>query len=666
MDWRSLVTKNMFRSLRRYLGYIFAATLAVMVFAMFTNFVDNPAVQAAPIASTVRELLVVFRGLVALFAIFFVVFFHAALIRARNNEFGLLLTLGVTPRQIGRIIFYESLLLGLLALLAGIGLGFMCAYCFQLIMVAILALPGAIPFAVPASTFVTTSIFFGALFLLEAGWISLRVSRRTPRVLLLGARTQQNPSRASWLLVLLGLLCIGLAYAMALQFSRQILFNMIPIIGLTIWGTYLLYSQCSVMLLKRLRRPGIPGLRLLLLARLGYRMRDYARMLTIVTVLNAVVLTGLGALYGGLQSFQIQAAHLAPFTLQLLSNAAQPTTLTPAQIQQEIERQRVTLQAVADTSFISGAVSQGQYTLNASIMSYSSFTRLQEIERQAHPDFAENQRNIAPLASDGDGYFFTPGFTSRLAVQQLIQLVVGETPIDLRLKTGSTRVLNDWFGPPADRPAANVAVVTDTLYARLASSAPLAQYWQVSSYSLPNWQQSAPVVTALRKQLPDAQQPMLTDTVTNYDNGVRLFSVLLFADFFMSCLFFLAAASAIYLKLFTQEEADRRQFRALERIGFQRREAARLLNRELLLLFFLPIALAVAHSIVALLDGSTLMGNGLEGVGPLTAGPLILSSFTAIIMRALAFASLLYIACFAAYFWIARVSYVRRMRLAAR
>lgn len=659
MDWRSLVTKNLLRTLRRYLGYTLAATLAVTVFAMFTNFMDNPAVQDAQIASAARELLVICRVLVALFAAFFVFFFHAALIRARSNEFGLFLTLGVTPGQIGRLIFYESLLLGSFALLAGIGLGVVGAYVFQTIMVAILAIPNVISFAIPATTFVTTGSFFGALFLLEAGWSALRVTRRTPHMLLLGARTQQNPPRASWLLVLLGLLCIGLAYDMAIQFSRMILLNMIPIIGLTIWGTYLLYSQCSVMLLNRLRRPGIPGMRLLLFARLSYRMRDYARMLTIVTVLNAVVLTGLGALYGGLQSFQLQAVHLTPFALQLLSNDAQPTALTPEQVRQEIARQRLALQAATDTSFIGGSVAQGQYSLDASIMSYTDFTRLQAAEREAHPDFAENQRNIAPLASDSDGYFFTPDFVPRLSNQQS-QLVIGQTTASIHLRLGSTRVLDEWFGGPVERPTTNVAVVTDALYARLARSALPTQRWRVSSYTLPDWQQSASLVAALRQRLPGAQQPLLTDTVTNYDDGVRVFSVQLFVDFFISLLFFLAAASAIYLKLFTQEEVDRRQFRALERIGFQRHEAARLLNRELLLLFFLPIALASLHSAVALLDATAIMGREMVG-----GGELPVSSLTAIMLQALGLASLLYIACFAVYFWVARVGYLRRMRLAA-
>lgn len=658
MSWRSLITKSMLRNLRRYLGYLLSATLAVTVFAMFTNFVDNPAVRGAQIAATARELLVVFRVIVALFAIFFVFFFHAALIRTRNKEFGLLLTLGVTPRQIGRLILYESLLLGLLALLAGIGLGIVCGYLFQLAMLAILALPGTVSFTVPSTTFITTGIFFGVVFLLEAGWISQQVTQRTPRILLLGARTQQKPPKASWSLVLVGLLCIGAAYDMALQFSSHIFSNMIPIIGLTIIGTYLLFSQVSVMLLKRLRRPGTPGTRLLILARLSHRMRDYARMLTVVTVLNAVVLIGMGTLYGGLQVFVTQAVHQVPFALQLLSNAAQPTELRPAQVQQEIERRHFTLQATANTSFVTGTLQAEQYTVHASVMAYSSFVHLQEVERQAHSDLTENQMNTRPLAGDSEGHFFTPDFTPNFSFQRS-QLIVGDMTVGLQLDTGATRVMNTWYGVPENRPTTNVLVVTDALYARLANSAPLVQRWQVFSYVLPGWQQSAPLVEALRRQLPDAQQPLLTDTVTNFIEGKQAISVMLFADFFISCLFFLAAGSAIYFKLFTQEEEDRRQFHALERIGFQRREAARVLNREFLLLFFLPISLAIVHSVVALLDLSHVLGTQHGNVSQFPQ-----PGVTLLIMRAFVPVSLLYLAGFMAYFWLARISYLSRMRLA--
>ena len=656
MNWRDLVTKNMLRNLRRYLGYLLAATLAVMIFAMFTNFVDNPAVRSAPITRTASQMLVVCRVLVALFAVFFVFYFHAALIRARNKEFGLLLTLGVTPRQIGRLIFYESLLIGLFALLVGIALGIVGAYFFQLAMLALLALPATFPFAIPSTTFLTTGVFFGIVFLLEAWWISLQVTRRTPRVLLLGARTQQEPPQFSWGSALLGLLCIGAAYDMALQFSGLIALTMFPIIGLTILGTYLLFSQGSVMLLNRLRRPGIPGMRLLLLARLSYRMRDYARMLTVVTVLSAVVLTGMGAIFGGLQAFEVQQLHQDPFSLQLMSNVAHPTVLTPAQVQQEIERQRFSLQTVAQTSFVTSNVLQGQHTVPVSVMAFSNFVHLQEVERQAHPDFVENQDNAQPLTNDSEGYISTPDATYHFSFQQS-QFVVGDSTVSLHLTTSAVRVINLWLGVSDNDLTTNTLVVSDALYARLANSTPLDHHWQVSSYVLPNWQQSASVVDALRQQLPGSQQTLLTDTVTNFNNGKQFLSIMLFAAFFISCLFFLAAGSAIYFKLFTQQEEDGRQFHALERVGFQYREAAHLLSREFLLLFFLPILLALAHSVVALLD----LANVLAGLHQGLLLPKV--GVAPIVMQAFVPVALLYIASFIVYFWIARISYLRRMHL---
>jgi hypothetical protein len=650
MNWHNLVTKNIQRNLRRYLSYLLAATLAVTVFAMFTDFVENPAVQHGHITQTAGEMLNVLRVIVALFAIFFVFYFHDALIRARNNEFGLLLTLGITPRQMGRMIFSESLLLGLFALGAGMGLGIVGSYFFLLAMGAILALPEALPFALPATTFTTTGIFFGMVFLLEAGWSALRVTRRTPRMLLLGARVQQQPPRPSWWKVALGLLSIGGAYDLALQFSTSLVHTMIPIIVLGILGTYLLFSQCAVMLLTRLRQPGISGIRLLIVARLSQRMRDYARMLTVVTVLNTVVLIGLGGVFGVLQLAEVEQALADPFALQFSVNATHATTLTPAQIQQEIARQHFTLQTLVTTQILAGAATAVNQTTTVSVMALADFEHLQQAARQVHPEFAPYQHAISPLTSDDQAYVYVPDAKQAPTFQRLQLTVGGATRILYVVHADNAGVLNDWHGSNDVGPATFVVVVSNAAYAQLANGVAPADQWQVYSYVLPNWQQSQHLVAALRQQLPDQQQSLLTDTVTAIDSFKQVLAVLLFGGFFVSCLFFLAAGSAISFKLFSQQEGDRRQFHALERIGFQRSEAGRLLSYEFLLLFFLPVTLASVHSVVALLNLANLLHDAF-------AARAISATFVPIF--------LLYLACFAAYCGISRVAYLQRMQMKA-
>jgi hypothetical protein len=159
------------------------------------------------------------------------------------------------------------------------------------------------------------------------------------------------------------------------------------------------------------------------------------------------------------------------------------------------------------------------------------------------------------------------------------------------------------------------------------------------------------VVDALRQRLPADQQDLLVDAATANAANEQLLSVMLFAAFFISCLFFLAAGSAIYFKLFTQQEEDQRQFHALERIGMQRREVGHLLSREFLLLFFIPIALGIIHSSVALLDLIHLINHAFAAIAMVAIGQAFAANCS------------VYVVCFAVYFGIARVNYLRRMKL---
>ncbi|HET8845679.1 MAG TPA: hypothetical protein VFN35_29695, partial [Ktedonobacteraceae bacterium] len=88
------------------------------------------------------------------------------------------------------------------------------------------------------------------------------------------------------------------------------------------------------------------------------------------------------------------------------------------------------------------------------------------------------------------------------------------------------------------------------------------------------------------------------------------------------------------------------QFSALERIGMLKREASRVLSVELLVVFFLPIAVGIVHSGVALTQLANLLGfaDSIQSIAP-----------------AFGVVCLLYVVCFAVYFLFARISYLKRV-----
>ena len=660
MEWRDIALKNTWRNLRRYLGYLLASVVAVTIFCMFALFIDNTAVQHGYMTQAAGELAVVCRVVVALFAIFFIFYFHAALMRMRNKEFGLLLTLGMTPRQVGWLIFNESLLLGVCALGIGCLLGIPASALFLWAMGLILALPSTLPFMLSANAFEVTLIFFGILFLVEAIIISLRVTGRTPKMLILGARIRQMPPRASLWRVLLGLLCIAVAYDLAVQFSFFILLTMIPIIALTIIGTYYLFSQVSILVLRYLRSRALDGKNLLVVARLSYRMRDYARMLTVVSTLSACVLTGMGAIFGVLQGVQASATSMDPFAIQWSINASHSSAITPEQIRQIIQGQHQSIRAETDTPFLVGQVVGHPHKINAnigygstiavSIVSLSTFQHMRNVVLQAHPDLGGNFPPASHLALNETTLYFPPPNKIGLVFSSpQVKLQVGNKSFALMLNQHNGRILNRVDAPQdvAQVPDMEL-VVNDALYTQLDAVAPINAHWHAYGYMLSDWQQSQGVVDTLRKQIPSSQQAFLTDTIASNAASEQLLSVMLFAGFFISCLFFLAAGCAIYFKLFNQQEEDRRQFHALVRIGMQRHEAGNVLSVELLLLFFVPVLIGIVHSVFAMLDLINLISFNIPN-----AAQSVLSAFGII--------CLLYGACFAVYYGVSLVSYKQRI-----
>ena len=646
MNWRNLALKNIRRTARRYLGYLLASALAVTVFCMFTIFVDNPAVQQGHLTQTAREVLSVSRIVVALFALFFVFSFHDSLMRLRNKEIGLLITVGMLPRQVGGLIFAESLCIGLIALVAGLVLGIGGSGLFLQAMETILALPGTLPFVIPASALWTTTLFFGIVFLVEASLISWRIVQRSPRLLILGARVQQTPPRPLRMLGVAALLCLVLAYGLALQLSTLTLLTMVPIIILTAIGTYFLLSQGFVFILNRLRRFGLHGIGLLITARFASRLRDNARMMTLVTLLNAAVITGMGAVFGVLVLVQVATPRFAPFALQMASNTAHPSAITATQLRHEIETQGLTIQKEVESPLLTGQIIGNGYSLPVSVLPFSAFQRLYEATLQAHPELYQHPSVIADLHAR-QAYVYPASSADKQQVQlqvgiDLLSLSVQQSTIQAQVLNQLPEAVPEKAGIPQD-----LIIVADQVYAHLEGIAPPTDHWHLASFVISNWQQSGPVITRLQRSLPPTEQGLLTGTAISHVVLEQLLSVMLFAGFFISCLFFLAAGSSIYFKLFTQQEEDRRQFQALERIGLLKREAGWVLSIEFLLLFFLPVGLGIVHSAVALSDLVHLLapfGDASQAVGP-----------------AFGIVCLLYVAFFLIYFFIARMHYLRRV-----
>ncbi|WP_044640199.1 FtsX-like permease family protein [Risungbinella massiliensis] len=85
-----------------------------------------------------------------------------------------------------------------------------------------------------------------------------------------------------------------------------------------------------------------------------------------------------------------------------------------------------------------------------------------------------------------------------------------------------------------------------------------------------------------------------------YDYLKEKASLMMFIGMFISLLFFIAAGSMIYFKLFTEMQEDREQFKTLTRIGITESEIRKIVVTQIGIIFFVPCIMGIINALVVM------------------------------------------------------------------
>lgn len=120
--------KNIRKSLKDYTVYFFTLILGVAIFYVF-NAIDSQSVMLdvrenmMDIIKLMNDMLLGVSVFVSCILGFLIIYASRFLIKRRNKEFGIYLTLGMSKRKISAILFFETLLIGIVSLVAGLVIG---------------------------------------------------------------------------------------------------------------------------------------------------------------------------------------------------------------------------------------------------------------------------------------------------------------------------------------------------------------------------------------------------------------------------------------------------------------------------------------------------------------------------------------------------------------
>lgn len=120
--------KNIRKSLKDYTVYFFTLILGVAIFYVF-NAIDSQSVMI-DVRENMMDIIKLMNNMLSGVSVFvscilgfLIIYASRFLIKRRNKEFGIYLTLGMSKRKISVILFFETLLIGIVSLVAGLVIG---------------------------------------------------------------------------------------------------------------------------------------------------------------------------------------------------------------------------------------------------------------------------------------------------------------------------------------------------------------------------------------------------------------------------------------------------------------------------------------------------------------------------------------------------------------
>ncbi|QSF46517.1 FtsX-like permease family protein [Paenibacillus tianjinensis] len=580
MTLRQFALRNVSRNKRTYAAFFLSSTFSVTIFFMYAVFIFHPAIKNSGFNGSAVEAMTVAEYIVYLFSIFFVLYSGSAFLKSRKREFGVLIMHGMTYNQLRQIVFIENMVIGFASIVAGLAAGMLFAKLFMMIGADVMHM-SPLPYYMPGTAILLTLSAFVLLFLVISAFTAVFVRASKP-IDLLSSSAKPKPEPKSSVLLSITAFCLLLAgYIISFQVKGPtVVFALLPVTVIIIIGTYFMYTQLSVFVIRMLRSNRSVFLRktnVLVLSDMAYRMKDNARLFFLVTVVSTVAICAMGGLMGFLETIhkQISAAYPFAYTyIQTTGDAGQAAYHTN-KIEQVLKERGVRYDKlsvhVATFDSINGQslnfINLSEYNKLAKALDYPVLS-LQE--KEAAPIWTMNNR---PLP---EHEWSVKGTSITLIMKQIVGKAVTPPMIDEPLLIVPDRMYNTLGNPQKEQ--------------------------LLTAYDTDSADSTADTGKAIAAQLGSAQPSRFWFASPAYleEEMKRTYNLMLFVGLFVSCLFFVATGSFLYFRLFTDLNDDKQKYRSLSKIGLTGKELGKVATLQLALLFFVPLAVALIHSSVAL------------------------------------------------------------------
>lgn len=618
-----LAVSNIKRNKGTYIPYMITCICCIaMTYMMFFVTQSKDLSVQVPDSAMVTSIMFLGIAVIYIFSFIFLLYSNNFVMKRRQKEIGLYNILGLEKGHIMKMMAVETLFTSVISVIGGIAVGILGSKLALLLLLKILHVPAQLGFYVCVPGIVVCAVLFLPVVIVTLFRNVHRVRLSQPIELLRSGNTGEREPKAKWLMALLGFICLGSGYYIAVTTKSPVtaLGLFFAAVLLVMAGTYLLFTAGSIAVLKVMRWKKSFYYKIKNFTSISgmiYRMKQNAMGLASICILSTGVLLMLSttvSLNMGIEdSLSDMFPYDAGFTFNHVTFEEVPrlrNAFDEAVEKEKVPYEEKITQVVLDISIARNGNEMEILTRDTAAsanVEYLTVVPEEEYEKisgktvELKPGeilaFQENggKGNISlngvaykvkewleekPTYDRGNNIFYkTTIVVTKEDLQKMDALqkeLVGKDRGYLKLEFG----LYIEGGKEADIKYGNL--IREDLE-------PLTETLKGEEDSVSPWFQSS-----IREE--------------HYRSFYTLNGGLLFLGIFLGFIFLVGAGMIIYYKQMSEGYEDKERFEIMQKVGMSRKEVKSAIRRQILMVFFLPLLMAVLHIIMAFPMISRLLG----------------------------------------------------------
>ena len=627
-----LSIKNIARSMKDYTIYFFTLILGVAIFYIF-NAIESQTVMMN-VSSSTYEIIDLMNSMlsgvsvfVAFILGFLIIYANRFLMKRRNKEFGIYLTLGMSKRKISLILFFETLIVGCISLVVGLVLGTALSQVMSLLVANMFeAKMTEFEFVFSSSACIKTLIYFSVMYILVMIFNTYNVSRcKLIDLLNANKKSEKVKLKNPWLCVIIFIISVcvlGYAYwcvtggVTDMQTADKIL---IPI-ALGAVSTFFIFWSLSGLLLKifmSMKNVYYKGLNSFTLRQFSSKINTTVFSMTIICLMLFFTICVLSSAISIRNSMTNNLKEMAPVDIQL--NKTLDLSADSGYSQEIIDDSKISISETlerlgfdtdkyfkdtlefdlyASNEFLVRTTLGSAYDELAKEFPYLDYNMAETFIKESDYNKLAKLYGLDTVYVDDDEYVIIADFDSWADIRN--RSLEKGTPITINgitLTPKYDECVSGFVYMASNHINTGIFVVPDNVLDNMPREVGLL----VANYDADTDEERQEiedmiVATGNSPYAPNTDIGASTK-LSLYEGSIGLGAMITFIGLYLGIIFLIASAAILALKELSESTDNKERFRMLRKIGTDEKMLNRALFRQIGIFFLFPLALAIIHSI---------------------------------------------------------------------